>query len=375
MVTALLDRLHAVCSSRSCRQESSMRFCKFLFVGCLSLVCLASQAETVKGLYQVREPVNGQSPEERDQATQRALDTLVLRLTGDPKAPQNPGLAAIRKDPQQIISQYGFDAGPPEVLKVDFDPSSTEQALRRAGLAMWGANRPSILGWWLNDSTEGSSLVGDGQASAAPLRRAAQHRGLPLRLPLADLNEQIVATAPNLEAADPAPLQGASERYNADALLAVHAREEGGQWQAKWRLWLGDQKEAGSVQAADQAALADAVMLAVNERLAPRFVAKAGASTPQLLEVQGMNLERYATLGRLLEPFAGHPQSVDGDRILYRVNGSADQLRAQLSLAKLQEVAAAPAPTPAAPVQPAAVGATPAAAPTPAPTAQLRFRW
>jgi hypothetical protein len=113
-----------------------MRFSKFLFVGCLSLTSLVTHAETVKGLYQVREPVSSQAPEERDQATQRALDTLVLRLTGDPKAAQSPGLAAIRKDPQQIISQYGFDAGPPEVLKVDFDPTTTEQALRRAGLAM-----------------------------------------------------------------------------------------------------------------------------------------------------------------------------------------------------------------------------------------------
>lgn len=352
-----------------------MRFCKFLLVSCLSVVSLVSQAETVKGLYLVREPVNGQSPEERDQATQRALDTLVLRLTGDPKAAQSPGLAAIRKDPQQIISQYGFEAGPPEVLKVDFDPGTTEQALRRAGLAMWGANRPSILGWWLNDSTEGSSLVGDGQASAAPLRRAAQHRGLPLRLPLADLNEQIVATAPNLEGADPAPLHAASERYNADALLAVHAREEGGQWQAKWQLWLGDKKEAGSVQGADQAAVADAVMLAVNERLAPRFVAKPGASSEQLLEVQGMNLERYASLGRLLEPFGGRVRSVDGDRILYRVNGSVDQLRAQLSLARLQEAPAgqAPVPAPVAPVQPTTGSPVPPAAPAPIP--QLRFRW
>jgi hypothetical protein len=375
VVTALPDHLHAVCSSRFCRQESSMRLCKFLFVGCLSFLSLASHAETVKGLYQVREPVSSQTQEERDQATQRALDTLVLRLTGDPKAAQSPGLAAVRKDPQQIISQYGFDAGPPEVLKVDFDPTTTEQALRRAGLSLWGANRPSILGWWLNDSTEGSSLVGDAQASAAPLRRAAQHRGLPLRLPLADLSEQLVATAPNLEGTDAAPLRGASERYNADALLAVHAREEGGQWQAKWHLWLGDQKEAGSVRGADQAAVADAVMLAVSQRLAPRFVVKAGASGEQLLEVQGMNLEHYAALGRLLEPFGARLQSVDGDRILYRVNGSAEQLRSQLSLAKLQEVPAGQAPAPTAPVQPVADGSTPAVAPAPAPTPQLRFRW
>ena len=352
-----------------------MRFCKLLFVGCLSVVSLASHAENLKGLYQVREPVQGQAPEERERATQAALDTLVLRLTGDPKAAQSPGLAAVRKDPQQIISQFGFDAGPPEVLKVDFDPSSTEQALRRAGLSLWGASRPSILGWWLNDSAEGSSLVGDGQAAAAPLRTAAQHRGLPLRLPLADLSEQLVATAPALEGTDAAPLRDASERYNADALLAVHAREEGGQWQAKWHLWLGDQKEAGSVQGADQAAIADAVMLAVAQRLAPRFAAKPGATGQQTLEVQGMNLERYAALLQLLEPFGVRLKSVDGDRIVYRVNGSADQMRAQLSLAKLQELPAE-APVPVAAPEPAVAGAAPVAAPAPAPVApSLRFRW
>ena len=329
-----------------------MGFCKFLFVGCLSVVSLASQvsqAETVNGLYQVREPVNGQSPQERD--------------AGDPAGARYPGLAPDRRPQGAAESGVGGDSQGPAAnhqpvrlrgrpagsVESRFRPGTTEQALRRAGLAMWGANRPSILGWWLNDYTEGASLVGDGQAGATPLRRAAQHRGLPLRLPLADLNEQIVATAPNLESADPSALRSASQRYNADALLAVHAREEGGQWQAKWQLWLGDQKEAGSAQGADQAALADAVMLAVNQRLAPRFVAKPGASAAQLLEVQGMNLERYATLGRLLEPFGGRPQSVDGDRILYRVNGSTDQLRAQLSLARLQEVAAVP-------VQPVAAG-------------------
>ena len=152
-------------------------------------------------------------------------------------------------------------------------------------------------------------------------------------------------------------------------MLAVHAREEGGQWQAKWRLWLGDQKEQGTVQGADTAALADGVLLAVSQRLAPRFVTRPGASSEQLLEVQGMTLEHYAALGHLLEPFGAQLQSVDGDRIVYRVNGSAEQLRAQLSLAKLQEIPAGEAPAPQAPVQ-GAEGAAPVA-----PQAQLRFRW
>ena len=60
---------------------------------------------------------------------------------------------------------------------------------------------------------------------------------------------------------------------------------------------------------------------------------------------------------------------VDGTRIVYRVNGSAEQLRTQLILAKLQEIPAGEAPA-----RPAVIdGTQPAVAPEP--QAQLRFRW
>lgn len=351
-----------------------MRLFNILAAGCLALISATALAENVSGLYQVREPVTGQGAEARTAATAQALDTLLLRLTGDPKAVQSPALAELRKDPQQIINQVGTEAGPPESVLVEFDPGSTERALRKAGLALWGSNRPSILGWWLNDSVEGSSLVGDGQASAQPLRRAAQHRGLPLRLPLADLQEQLVANAKQLEASDPAPLRQAAERYGADALLAVHAQEADGKWQGKWQLWLGDQREQGNAEGADQAALADAVMLAVSSRLAPRYVTRPGASSQLQVQVQGMSLQRYAELARVLEPYGPRLQMAEGTTLTYGVTANREQLRAQLALAKLQELPAEQA----APATPAPVaGQDPAvpAQPAPKPFDGLRFRW
>ncbi|MDA7086069.1 DUF2066 domain-containing protein [Pseudomonas sp. SA3-5] len=347
-----------------------MRLIARLLILSLPLFSLSSQAATVIDLYQVREPVASQQPEERDAALGRALQTLVLRLTGDSEALKRPALAELRQDPQQIISRYGYEE---DRLLVDFDPVSTDRSLRQAGLSLWGANRPAILAWWLNDASDVSGLVGDGQSSATPLRQAAQHRGLPLRLPIGDLNEQLLATAENLGANEPEALRDASERYAADALLAVRAREANGQWQAQWRLWLDDARLQGKAQGADQAALADAVLLGVSERLAPRYVVAPGAATSLTLEVQGTDLARYAELQRMLEPLAAQLLKVEGDRLIYRIKASAEQLRAQLALLHLQEVTDAPPPVDASQSPQLATG-------EPAPQVLrrddvLRFRW
>ncbi|WP_312936604.1 DUF2066 domain-containing protein [Pseudomonas sp.] len=354
-----------------------MRLITCLMGASLALLAGLAQADTVAGLYQVREPVQGQGEQARAEATGHAFDTLVQRLTGDASAAQSPALASLRKDPQPIISQFGFEGGTPESLLVEFDPGSTERALRKAGLALWGSNRPSILGWWLFETAEGSHLVGDGQPDAKALRRAAQHRGLPLRLPLGDLQEQLVADAKQLEAKQPAALREASERYGANALLAVHAQQAEGQWQAKWQLWLGDQREQGTAQGADPAALADAVMLAIGNRLAPRYVVRPGSSSSVQVRVQGMNLARYAELGRVLEAYAPRLQRVTGDTLTYAVSGNREQLRAQLALGKLQEVQndAQPVPAVSAPVSLSnGAGGEPAPVPEP-PFEGLQFRW
>ena len=119
-------------------------------------------------------------------------------------------------------------------------------------------------------------------------------------------------------------------------------------------------------------------MLAVSSRLAPRYVTRPGASSRLQLQVQGMNLQRYAELARVLEPYGPRLQAAEGTTLTYGVTGNREQLRAQLGLAKLQEVPVEQAP--AVPAMPApAVDATAAqpapAQPAPKPFDGLRFRW
>jgi len=331
----------------------------------LSFASFCALAEPLAHLHQVREPaVEGVA---RDAMLTRALDSLIVRLTGKADAPQAPALAELRAAPEKIISQFGFEADG-SALVVEFDPASSERALRQAGLALWGNNRPLILAWWLEEELGGSTLVGDGQSTAETLRRAAQHRGLPLRLPLADLNEQLAATSEVLSSAEFDGLAEVSERYAADVLLAVVSAEQDGKWQAQWRIRFLDQTAQGKVSAADREQLADAVMLAVLQRLAEHFVAPPGAASDLEVWIEGANLARYADLERLLDALGARLVSVEGDRLVYAVKASPDQLRAQLGLLQLQEV---DAPAPSA-EQPAADGTT---APAQIPANRLWFRW
>ncbi|WCE08696.1 DUF2066 domain-containing protein [Pseudomonas sp. JBR1] len=343
-----------------------------------------ARAEVVDNLYQVREPVASQQPDERNAALKRALQVLAGRLTGNPQAGQTPGLASALAVPESLISQYSYDAGPPEVLVANFDPAATERALGQAGLSVWGANRPVVMIWWLNDADSGATLLGDGQPASTGVQRGAQRAGLPIRLPLADLNEQLAGTAANIDANDPTALRQSSERYGANALLAVHAKPQGNGWQAQWRLWNNGAAEQGSSQAADQDGLAAAVLQDVAGRLSKKFVSRPGTTQPLTLVADNSNFERYAQLQKVLEPLSSRLVKVEGTQLTYDLTGNPDQLQAQLGLAGLQPASAPAAPaspapaTPGAPVDATVTPTAPAA--QPAPSAQparttLYFRW
>lgn len=343
-----------------------MRLIARWFAFCLLFTTLSVTAAQVEGLYEVREPVASQDPAERAAAMSRALQTLVVRLTGDRKAAQDPRLQPLLADPQQLVQQYIYEAGTPVTLSVVFDPVLSQRALREAGLSLLSAERATVLVWWLNETDGGSVLVAEDQEGADTLRAAAQNRGVPLSLPLGDLNEQMLANAETLRGSDAQALQDASERYAADALLAVVA-QGGDSWRADWQLWVAGERVSGSSSAASQAALADAVLLEVGERLATQF-AHAGAAQSLILEVQGNDLARYASLQRLLEPFAPRLQAVVGGKLVYELDASPDQLRSQLQLGRLHELPAEAVDAQAAPqAQPLQV---------PAATAnRMRFAW
>lgn len=151
--------------------------CGLLWV--LSLPALALE------LYQAESPVNGPDESSRAQGVARALEQVVVKVSGDARAGAHPVVVAALAEAGKLMQRFEYrqelvrdEAGRPLqklYLIATFYPESVDELLVRAGLQVWGKERPRVLvlieaaGRWL-DRSEASELV-----------QAAERRGLALR--------------------------------------------------------------------------------------------------------------------------------------------------------------------------------------------------
>lgn len=301
-----------------------------------------AQAVQIDNFYQVRERLESQDPAVRDAGLQQSMQTLIQRLTGSDKAAKG-ALAKFVQKPNSLYVRYGFDGN---TLIVDYDASAVENAFNQANIATWGDNRPLIISWWVVDRLSGAGLLSDGRQGSAAIYQAAHYRGVPVRLPMGDLEEQVFSNAKALK--DKQALQQASAKYAAEGVLTVNAKERGMDWSGNWLFIYAGQEYKGSAKGVGIDGLAEEIFWQVNQILAPRFIVDASKAEQLELHFSGIDLARYVQLEQWLAPFSPQLLSINGDQQVWQIRASKEQIRSQLGLAQLREQVDASAPASAA---------------------------
>lgn len=218
------------------------------------------RAATVEGLYDAEVPVSSQDLRERERALRAALLQVVVRVSGQRRVTPAGVLSAALQNPSRYVQEFryagateGGDArgrGAGQRLWVRFNPASTNELLRQAGLPVWGRARPTVIVWLALREAQGSRLVSAGEPAAvvASLRARAAARGVPLALPTLDEAGQARLLAADIAAERTDRAVQASRRYHAEAVLVGRARERvPGIWESRWTLVAGDATERFSV--------------------------------------------------------------------------------------------------------------------------------
>ncbi|WP_297529304.1 DUF2066 domain-containing protein [Thiohalobacter sp.] len=288
---------------------STANVARALLIGLLALVPAFAAQAAGEDLFRIEVPVADRGPASRDAALAAALDGVLVRLTGVAEPRTLPGADALLGQPARLVRTFQYREGPEDrlLLEVTFEPVALEQAVRAAGLPLWGRDRPDVLLWLaVEDNGQRRLLASDDEQTVAgrALKAAARRRGLPLVLPLMDLEDRRAIGIADVWGGFVERAVAAARRYGAPAVATARIEQVGGGWRGRWTLVFGGETLSWVSDGPDVEAAIAAGMDGLADRLAARLAIRGGGleTGHLLLEVEGVTgLADYARVLRHLE--------------------------------------------------------------------------
>jgi len=331
-----------------------------LLVGMILLLPTLAQATLVTGLYSAEVMVKGQGAGQRAQGFRQALQGVIGKVSGDHALARSKGLRALIKKAPRLVQQYHYrplsdeeqalkkNAKKTHALRVQFVASRLNQEVAALQIPLWDADRPQTLVWIaLEYNRDRQILTNNSKIDefdvAGLLRRSALDRGLPVLLPLMDMEDQRAISYSDLRGGFSDRIQAASMRYRTYATLSASVRQNrNGSWSGEWLLDVaGESKTWRSV--GSLASVFGQGFNGLAEELSARFATSQNVAVQTLsLEVRGIRgLDDYVRLNRYLNGLA-MVESADISRLtpdfnqyVLRVKGDMADLQRSISLGRL----------------------------------------
>lgn len=207
----------------------------------------ATYAVEVDDLYQSRTAIVSQNDQVREQATVKILQQVLLKVVGNQAALANKDLSPLLKQADQFVAQYAYLRDPTHSdsglqLQLTFNEKALNQAISAMGLPIWKKSRPESVVWLVVNDANKQKILGaedESQTAYRLMKQTTEKRGLPIFLPLMDLQDQhqirFAQTATKLTE-DNVFVQ-ASKRYGADMVILARLNKDKDDVSVDWQ-WL-----------------------------------------------------------------------------------------------------------------------------------------
>jgi len=294
-------------------RQVSKGFIIALFGAVLLCLMASVQAVEVSGLYRVELPVESQSREERKRASGAALERVIQRITGDTAAFNEPVVQVALRAPERYLRQFSYfqdDSTDQQFLRLLFDQSLLNRLLRQAKQPIWGDNRPSLMMWVAVEGAGERSLISAAEDSIwqSAVKRAGQDSGVPILLPLMDLQDESSISVMDVWGLFRGKLEEASLRYRSEAVLGGRLYQQAPeQWAGRWLLVFNGEAVSFTTSPTTMENSASEALAQVANIMVERYaIDTTAADASQIkLAVQGVKtLQDYARVQAYLKGFA-----------------------------------------------------------------------
>ena len=225
---------------------------RYLIAFLLLILSIPSHAVQLEGLYSASVVVADQSQAVRNAAMNEVLKKVVQKVSGRRQELDNPSLQAALSNVGSYVEQFQYKTLEEETasyrLTISFQKSALDNVLQQFSVPIWGKNRPEILLWLAVDDGVRRYILADEQVAESVLSAAADS-GLPITLPLFDLDDQRALSFNDVWAGFSDQVLNASQRYSVKhvvhgRLLKVSANE----WRLSGQLLNGRKQDSMLLQ-------------------------------------------------------------------------------------------------------------------------------
>ncbi len=203
--------------------------CKWLIALIFAFTSMSSLAQSVADFDVAKISVANQSQGEFQAALPKALDQLLIKISGNPGINTLPSIQEQTQNASAWVKSYSYeksdsaDESSPLVLNVTFDIKSIYQLLRQANQSIWSSNRPKVLVWVTQQTPQGITLLTNSSTldELQTLKDIAWQRGLMIELPNGDEQDQALLSAQqNNKVLTDAQRSALTQRYGVSTLLS-----------------------------------------------------------------------------------------------------------------------------------------------------------
>ena len=285
---------------------------KMLCAGLLTLAALSVgtlSAGEVDNLYQAEVAADASTA----QWQQDAFAQVLARVSGQQQLASQPVFAEELRRASGYIKQFeAVRSADGNRMKVLVDAVKINQLLQQHNVAVWGALRPDILIWLVEQQGAQRQFVRRPEHPITKaLRKAFSQSALPLLLPLYDMDDILILNETDVWAGFWQPINQASARYNADVIVAATIEQmtldNNPQFRISWQHDDNGKVVRDELVAANEDELMQAFAWKLAQQLAATY-ASVMAEQPQqfILQVNGLpDLASIVRVQQLLQQVVG----------------------------------------------------------------------
>ena len=232
---------------------------RFLMI--LGLLWLKSVAAVeIKDLFEVKVVAKSVTDKDKAIALRQAMEVVVNRVVSGEDLHDNPTIKAalynadvyVEQSQYSLASKTNFQSSE-RVLRVKFKEKAIMTMVQESQLAIWNEMREQVLVWLVVDKFSTKRLLNtrEDEAVYQALQKGAKQKGVPILLPLMDLEDEQQLSAEDVLSASSVKLLAASQRYDVPAILSGTVRKRGRCWEFEWGLHFNGKIEQWSLSCAE----------------------------------------------------------------------------------------------------------------------------